>query len=259
MPFKFMRSWKRERLSRRERPERWDPIARRHFDFLEQMGEDERERFWTHLKVFVWEKYWFGAKGLEVTEEMQVTVAGLAARLSRNLSLHVYDRLTEVIIYPSTFKIPGMEGVGGLGEASSWGTVLLSWDAVRNGLADPTDGHDTSMHEFAHVLDYGDGWFDGTPVLHSQGDYAAWSRVLGSHYATLRERVERGGRAGVLRDYGALNEAEFFAVATEAFFERPKRLRRDAPDLYDELKTYYKVDPAKGSPGGRRRRRRRRG
>ncbi len=256
MPFKFMRSWTRTRLGRRARPERWDVIAARHFEFMEDMGEEELERFWTHLKVFVWEKYWFGARGLEVTEEMQVTVAGLAARLSRNLPLHVYDRLTEIIIYPHTFKVPGMDELGVLGEASSWGTVLLSWDAVRNGLADPGDGHDTSMHEFAHVLDYGDGVFDGTPVLHSVKDYAAWSRVLGAHYVRLRDGVERGSRRGVLRDYGALNGAEFFAVATEAFFERPERLARDAPDLYQELSTYYRVDPARRARRRRGRRRR---
>ena len=243
MPIKIVRDWKRRRLSRRARPERWDVIAARHFPFMERMDAKERERFWTHLKVFVWEKHWFGVRGLEVTEEMKVTIAGLAARLSRNLRLDVYDRLTEIIVYPSTFRVPGMDGVAVLGEASSWGTVLLSWDAVRNGLADPEDGHDTSMHEFAHVLDYGDGWFDGTPVLHRRADYEAWSRVLGEHYARLRG----GDGRGVLRDYGATNEAEFFAVATEAFFERPDALRRKTPDLYEELRRYYKVDPARKS------------
>src|SRR5690606_26904674 len=153
------------------------------------------------------EKHWIGASGLEVTNEMKVMVSGAAARLSHNLSLHVYDRLTEIVIYPSTFVNPNAEhDTGTLREAHHWGTVVLSWDAVRAGIRVPNDGHDTAMHEFAHVLDIADGEFDGTPELGLSGDYRSWASVLSKHYLSLQER----GSRGLLRQYGATNEAEFF-------------------------------------------------
>jgi Mlc titration factor MtfA (ptsG expression regulator) len=110
------------------------------------------------------------------------------------------------------------------------------------GLRNPRDGHDTATHEFAHVLDRGDGRFDGTPELRASADYAPWAEVMSHHFLELRERSPRQRR--VLRDYGATNEAEFFAVATETFFEKGRQLRERAPDLYEELRRFYRCDPA---------------
>ena len=129
-----------------------------------------------------------------------------------------------------------------LGEAHTWGTVVLSWDSVTQGLADPRDGHDTATHEFAHVLDIADGRFDGTPVLSGHGRYAPWARVMTRHFERLRKGRRPEGR--VLRDYGATNEAEFFAVATEAFFEKPEQMKAKTPELYEELRQFYGWDPA---------------
>lgn len=207
--------------------------------FVARFTPDERERFLTRLKVFAFEKKWEGAHGLKVTDEMKVVVSGAAARLARNLSLNVYDRLSTVVMYDGHFKGASKEGVT-FGEAHRWGLVVLSWDAVRHGLANPTDGRDTALHEFAHVLDLGDGDFDGTPELHDHADYRAWTRVFSEHYLSLRESPHDS----VLRAYGATNEAEFFAVATEMFFENGARLKDKAPDLYAELRRYYRVDTA---------------
>ncbi len=238
--FKFIRDIKRRQLAKRPFPERWEPWVRDDLAWIAAIKDPaERERVRTHLKVFVWEKHWIGAKELEVTERMKVIIAGQAARLSRNLGLDTYDRLSEVVIYPSHYVHPERDAVI-YGEAHHWGTVVLSWDAVRNGLVHPRDGRDTTMHEFAHVLDIEDGWFDGTPMLHDGADYHGWSRALGHYYEQLREDPDDG----VVREYGATNAAEFFAVVTEAFFERPKTLRREAPELYTELRRFYRVDPA---------------
>jgi Mlc titration factor MtfA (ptsG expression regulator) len=120
--------------------------------------------------------------------------------------------------------------------------VVLSWPAVLEGLRRPCDGHDTALHEFAHVLDRASGAFDGTPVLDNRRDYQSWARVFSTSFQALRSGQWR--ERMVLRDYGAENEAEFFAVAVEAFFERPALMRRLLPELYAELRKYFRFDPA---------------
>ena len=188
-----------------------------------------------HLKVFVWEKYFIGAAGLDVTDEMRVVIAGQAARLSYNLGLDAYDRLTEVIIYPSDYKHPGKPHTVVFGEAHFWGTMVLSWNAVKRGLCSPYDGRDTTLHEFAHVLDVADGVFDGTPRLHKPAHYRRWSRVFSYHYEQLLKDPENG----IVREYGAQNAAEFFAVLTEGFFEQPGRLKKEAPQLFGEMERFF--------------------
>lgn len=243
--FALFRALRRRRLARRPFPDAWGPLVARHFPFAAQLEAAERERFLVHLHVFALEKHFEGAGGLEVTEEMKLVVAGAAARLARNLPLRVYDDLVTVVLYPSSWKPPEGEGQH-LGEAHRWGLVVLAWDAVRHGLANPFDGHDTALHEFAHVLDLGDGRFDGTPELDTWAAVHAWATVFSRHYERLRASP---GRSKVLRAYGATNEAEFFAVATEAFFEKPAQLRAKAPDLYEELRRYYRVDPQANHAG----------
>lgn len=240
--FALLRSLRRRWLARRPLDPAWLPLIAQHFPFADALPADERERFLLHLRVFARDKVWEGSGGLEVTDEMKVVVSGSAARLSRNLSLDVYDDLVTVLLYPSSWKDPrGSEGVH-LGEAHRWGLVVFAWDAVRHGLVNPVDGHDTALHEFAHVLDLTDGRFDGTPELQSWTDYHAWATVFSKHYEKLRARPHRHE---LLRAYGATNEAEFFAVATEAFFEKPRRMQEKAPELYAELKRYYRLDPVK--------------
>lgn len=220
-------------------PASWAQIIEHYHSFTEGYEPQELERFYTHLKVFAWEKCWIGARGLEVTEEMRVIISGIAARLSHNLDLDIYDRLSEVVIYPSHYVHSSRDAII-YGEAHHWGTVVLSWDAVTHGIKDPHDGHDTALHEFAHVIDVADGWFDGTPQLREGKDYKVWASVLGKAYAELKRAPQRG----IMRAYGATNEAEFFAVSTEAFFERPQQLLRDDPALYAQLKKFYGADPA---------------
>ena len=238
--FSLWRAWKRRQWAKQPFPAEWRPVVERHFPFVAQLQEEERTRFFTHLQVFAHEKHFEGAGGLVVTDEMKVVVAGCAARLARNLPLGIYDDLVTVLLYPSAWKDPRTEGNVNLGEAHRWGLVVLSWDSVTSGLANSTDGHDTALHEFAHVIDFVDGQADGTPEFESSTELHAWARVFSAHYEKLRARPER---SQVLRAYGATNEAEFFAVATEAFFERPARLKAKAPDLYEELRKYFRVDP----------------
>jgi hypothetical protein len=238
----ILRALRRRRYRKRELPAEWLGYLERHADFFPALAEPLRQRFLDYLKIFVWEKHFIGAGGMEITDEVRVAIAAAAVRLVLHLDLSEYDRLTEIVVYPSHYRHPGdSEGVV-FGEAHAWGTVVLSWDAVVQGLANPADGHDTATHEFAHVLDRNDGAFDGTPDLRSVGHYRPWAKVMSGHFLALRKRGK--DQRKVLRAYGATNEAEFFAVATESFFEKPLQMRSKTPDLYEELKRFYGFDPA---------------
>ena len=128
-----------------------------------------------------------------------------------------------------------------LGESWTNGPVVLAWDSVAGGAVNVHDGRNVVLHEFAHQLDQEDGCADGAPILESRGSYRTWAQVLGEEYDALCGKSNNGHQS-VLNKYGATNPAEFFAVATETFFEKPKQMHRKSPDLYDELKSYYKVD-----------------
>lgn len=239
--FGLFRGLRRRRLAKRPLPEAWLGYLDAHVPFVAELTGDKRERFLRDLKIFVWEKHFFGAGGFEMTEEAKVVISAAAVRLVLHLDISYYNRLTEIIVYPSHYVHEGEDGVV-FGEAHAWGTVVLSWDAVLQGLKNPHDGHDTATHEFAHVLDRADGAFDGTPELRSGGHYRPWAEVMSHHFLKLKKRGKRQRK--VLRMYGATNEAEFFAVATESFFEKPEQMKQRTPDLYDEMKRFYGFDPA---------------
>jgi Mlc titration factor MtfA (ptsG expression regulator) len=169
----------------------------------------------------------------------------------------IYPRLITILVYPTAYLAKAVEPIGSstalegeairLGESWSSGVVVLSWDDVRAGASDIHDGQNLVLHEFAHQLDREDGAINGTPLLDQRSQYVAWARVLNSEYERL-QRDSQLGRATVLDEYGATNPAEFFAVATECFFEKPRVLRKRHPELYDELKTFYRQDPARLLP-----------
>ncbi len=243
--FALVRHYRRAQLLKRPFPEAWEGHLQRRVPFYRQLPQPERARLRDLLKVFAWEKEWIGARGFDVTGEVKAVVSAVAVRLVLHLGLGHYDRLSEVILYASSFQIPETTGEI-LGEAKHWGQVILSWDSVLQGLSDPKDGRATATHEFAHVLDVRDGAFDGTPKLSRVSAYRPWAEVMSGHYFRLREAKRPEQR--VLDDYGAKNEAEFFAVATEAFFEKPLQMKQHTPDLYDALRAFYGWDPAQNPP-----------
>lgn len=243
--FGLFKSCRRKKLFKRELPQQWEEILRERFSMIDEFDDDELENFYRHLKIFLWEKDWFGTHGLEVTDEMKLVISAEGARIARKLPVEVYDRVKEIGVYPAGFKDPKDEEFHAAGMAHDFGTVVFSWDAVKRGVAIPNDGQDTAMHEFAHMLDLNDGVFDGTPKLHNFGEYRSWTHVLSEHYEQLRDNPDRHD---IIDDYGATNPAEFFAVATEIFFEKPNTLERKAPDLYEELRKYYRVDPLSRKP-----------
>ena len=180
-----------------------------------------------------------------------MTIAAEACLLLINMGGPVYPDLSSVLVYPAGFRVARdqhqPDGTVAVAEHSllgeSWGNgrVILSWDDVEKGIGDFTDGHNVALHEFAHQLDAESGSTNGAPPLR-RNSYKSWAAVFSKNFEDLKFRSYHGHEA-VMDEYGATNPAEFFAVATETFFERPRELHQASPDLYDELKTYYQIDP----------------
>ncbi len=238
----WIRNLWRRRIRAREFPAHWRSILEERVPFVARIPPELMSKFESDLIVFEHEQTFVGAVGFEISEEVRVVISAAAARLVVFLHIDVFDRVNEIVVYPSAYKHPDTDGVI-LGQVDDWNVVVLSWGDVVAGLENPRDGHDTATHEFAHVLDRESGAFNGTPTLRAHDHYDSWGRILSRHFLRLRSR--KGKRTKVLRSYAATNEAEFFAVATEVFFERPGIMKRRAPDLYEELQRFYGFDPAK--------------
>jgi MtfA peptidase len=250
---------RRERLRSEPFPPEWEAILRKNVPVYARLPEDDRRELRGHVRVFLAEKHFEGCGGLTLTDEIRVTIAAQACLLLLHRETGYYPRLITILAYPSTYVAHAREPIGGgmvlegevarLGEAWRDGVVVLAWDDVLAGASDLHDGHNVVLHEFAHQLDQEDGAADGAPVLEHRSRSVTWARVLGSEYEQLRRDAERG-RPSILDDYGATNPAEFFAVATESFFERPAQLKAKHPALYEELRDYYHQDPARLLGGG---------
>lgn len=251
-----MFGWKkrrRKRIRAQPFPRRWLEILRRNVEFYATLTPAEQAELHGLIQVFVAEKNWEAHGGLEMTDEIRVTVAAQACLLLLRLDADFYPRLRSILVYPSSYLPQRAETlqhghleappVVHLGESWSSGVVVLSWDSVRAGAADAHDGHNVVLHEFAHQLDQEEGAADGTPLLERPSAYRTWARVLEGELSRLRQEAEQG-RETLLDVYGATNRAEFFAVATEAFFERPQELRELHAALYAELRDFFGQDPA---------------
>jgi Mlc titration factor MtfA (ptsG expression regulator) len=202
----------------------------------------------------MYEKYYEGCGGLVLTEEIKVTIAASACVLLLHRAVDYFSRLTTILVYPSAYIASATSPIGAgvireeeqvrLGEAWKSGVVVVSWANIRATARGRNDGENLVLHEFAHQLDMEDGVADGTPRLEGRSQYSRWTEVMGYEYERLRRDAELG-RYSVLDKYGASNPAEFFAVATEAFFEKSLVLSKRRPELYEVLKLYYRQDPAR--------------
>ena len=210
-----------------------------------------KEKLHGYIQVFIATKSFEACGDLEeITDEMRVMVAAQACLLLLNDRNGDFDRLSTIILYPNSYRASESmfanadEGEDDVRLGESWGTgsVVLSWYHTLHGVDDPRDGCNVVIHEFAHQLDQIDGWADGLPILKDRSRYPRWQKVFSAAYELHVQRTEDGRRT-VMDAYGATNPAEFFAVATETFFEKPKYLKKKYSDLYDELATFYELDP----------------
>lgn len=252
----FLKERRRRELRARPFPEAWRAIVEANLPTLKRLPGDDRRELEGHAQVFLDEKRFEGCGGLEMTDEIRVTIAAEACLLLLHRETGCYPGLDSILVYPSAYVADARRVQAGLvsesrdvrlGESWHRGAVVLAWDAVLHGARDPRDGHDVVLHEFAHQLDTEDGAPDGAPSLPKRSMYASWARVLGAEFESLGESLERHRRT-VIDQYGATSPAEFFAVTTEAFFEKPVQLEKRHPELYAQLAAFYRQDPARWAP-----------
>lgn len=229
--------------------EGWRPLLERDFEHWRTLEPDELTRMESLVARFFHRTRWEAAKGFDLTDRIKVLISAQASMLLLGLDLDEYPQLTSVIVHPSTVRLHGDYSTGGgimasgtqtlAGQARYRGPVILSWSATRRGARFPEGGQNVVYHEFAHQLDMLDGITDGTPLLEDDADRQRWVEVCTTAYDAVR-----ADGSPVLRPYAGTNPAEFFAVATEVFFNRPLEVREHEPALYAELSAFYRQDPA---------------
>ena len=241
------------RIYRRRFPDDWLEILQRRLPFYNKLPEKLQNQLQNQIKVFLNDKSFVGCGGQEINDEIRVTIAAQACLLLLNEHSSHYDELQSVLVYPSTFVatrqvrddlgLVSTNHTALLGESWSQGKVILAWDNVENGVLNLQDGHNVVLHEFAHQLDHESGATNGAPVLQTRGAYKSWAQVFLKEFDELQHQASHH-QPSLMDHYGATNPAEFFAVATETFFECPLQMHRNHRELYSELAKFYRVDPA---------------
>jgi Mlc titration factor MtfA (ptsG expression regulator) len=256
----FLKGRRRQRVRNRPFPEEWLRMIEQNVEFFRRLSPADKKELLGHIHVFLEEKRFEGCDGLVVTDEMRVTIAAQACLLLLHRPTDFFPRLLTILVYPSAYLVSDQRPVdhniweegltSRIGETGrQMGSMVLAWDAVKVGAADAADGRNVVFHEFAHQLDFEDYATDGVPVLANRAQEQSWGAVMRVEYASLRA-AEETGIPTLLDIYGATSPAEFFAVATEAFFERPKSMRIRHPKMYAEMERYFRQDPEKYSAEG---------
>ncbi|WP_097459579.1 M90 family metallopeptidase [Mangrovitalea sediminis] len=252
------RSWRRRRVMAKPFPADWQTILDRDVWVYRHLPEPLQARLRPLIQVFLDEKRFYGCAGLTVTDTMRVTIAAEACLLILNLPLSFYDDLRAILVYPSAYRVPDIHREGevlsessGVHLGDSWqrGKVILSWEDVVAGAGHHQHGHNVAIHEFTHQLDQADGSADGAPMLRSSNALRTWSQVFSKAFDNLQKTLEQG-HSELIDPYGATNPAEFFAVVTETFFERPRALHREHPALYRQLQQFFDLDPLSWTRAG---------
>ncbi len=236
MIFGWFKRRRRRELLAHPFPDAWRALLEDRLAFHRSLDDAARARLHDDLRILLAEKHWEGCAGVSLTEEMKLLVAATASLLVLGREVDDLDRAESILIYPDTFVAPDHEVVGGeivhefeserLGEAWRRGPIVLSWKEIQADLAAPDDGRNLILHEFAHEL-----------------EPAAWSEPFLDEYDAHCADVD-DGHDTLLDEYGATDEHEFFAVATECFFEQPWDMQAELPELYGLLRDFYRQDPA---------------
>ena len=241
---------RRRRYLSQPAPPEWGRIIDDNVALARGLSPADHRHLLELVQIFIEEKHWEGCGGLELTEEMQVTIAAQACLLALGRDDSLYTDVASILVYPSTLitpprplsffeqpRAPVGHGSTVIGEAMLGGPVVLAWDSVLAGGRGEIPGN-VVIHEFAHKLDMETGRIDGTPRLPNRRVREHWATVCTAAYARHRRAVD-DGRSTRMDSYGAKNEAEFFAVATEMYFTRPFDLAYEHPDLAVLLHDYY--------------------
>jgi Mlc titration factor MtfA (ptsG expression regulator) len=256
----LLKSQRRKKLQAATFPSAWRQFLRNSVSLFQRLPSEDKTELEGHIQVFLAEKNFEGCAGLTLTDEIKLTIAAQACVLLLHRTTDYYPGLRSILVYPSVYYAPRQTHIGSgimqethesrLGQCVEGESIVLAWDAICGETEDSRAGHNVVLHEFAHQLDFEDGQADGAPLLapgesfwRRGSSYRQWAKTFAAEFRQLRARV-RAGKETVLDPYGATNPAEFFAVATETFFENPVTLRKDHLELYEQLKAYYQQDPA---------------
>lgn len=253
MFFRWLRSRRRRKLLETPFPKDWEPHLANHVRHYAALGTAEQLKVRNSLRVFVAEKNWEGCGGLVMTDEIKVTIAAQMGVLTLGFQEEYFDNVLSILVYPHAYMANEkqrtaagvvIEGQSAReGEAWYRGPVILSWSDVVHSGRGRNRGHNLVFHEFAHQLDMLNGQqADGVPPMSNNEQARRWIDTLNSEFRKLENACE-DGRHTVLDCYGTKNRAEFFAVATEAFFERPKQLQQQHAALFANLCEYYGQTP----------------
>jgi Mlc titration factor MtfA (ptsG expression regulator) len=230
----------------------WLTILEKNVSLYKILPDELREELHGCINVFLHEKEFIGQDGFVINDEVKLTIAANACLLLLQGEKQFFPDFTSIIIYPATYvaKQTSYDGVTLMHETStrageSWvrGPVVLSWTDVLLGSKNAKDGHNVVIHEFAHKLDEQSGSMNGLPLLRESSHYHEWNTVLSQEFIALQERT-KNKKNKVMDEYGTISPAEFFAVATESFFEKPRQMKNRLPNLYEQLNNFYHTDPA---------------
>jgi Mlc titration factor MtfA (ptsG expression regulator) len=248
----YWRTYQRRKIGNMPFKKEWRKIIQQRIPYFRQMPADLQLQLKQHIQVFLAEKNFIGCNGVNITDEIRVTVAAQACLLLLNRKTNFYPKLQSILVYPRAFvRDQQSKDVSGVqftqktvlaGESWDYGKVVLSWQDTLDGAKIPDDGHNVVIHEFAHQLDQENGRANGAPILDKGQNYKDWSEVFSTQFEQLQKNVKTGSPS-LFDYYGATNPAEFFAVASEVFFEKSKQFNHEHPKLYRQLKQYYQVDP----------------
>ena len=259
--FGWFRNRRRKKILSQPWPEAWDLHLNRNVRLTWNLSVEESARLKSRVKIFVAEKNWECCEGLDLTEEMKVTVAAQACLMLLGVEGFYFDNVNSVLLYPEAFTRKTSDGTSQnqiqhrSGEAWQDGPIILSWRDSLLGGRNPDDGKNVVIHEFAHALDGIDGEMGGNVMFDDAATTAQWSQVVKREFDVLVEAKERGRRT-LLDHYGATNPAYFFAVASETIFEQPEELEQEHNELFDLLEKYYRVNPTSWQSKKRVKRRR---
>lgn len=252
MFFHWLRDRRRRAIVAQPFPSEWLAVLQRNVRSYGSLSADEQVKVRAYVSVFVAEKNWEGCGGLQITDEVRVTIAAQVAILVLGFEAQYFDHVLSILVYPSAYVAPGQSiSEGGivtegesarLGEAWYRGPVIFSWTDVLAGGRHENRGN-VVYHEFAHQLDMLNGRsVDGTPPLETADQDRRWLDTTEEEYRALVNEC-RQGRPTLLDCYGATSPAEFFAVATETFFMQPHALKQRQPKLYAILSEVYRQEP----------------
>lgn len=243
---------KRFKVKRQPFKKSWRSILKHRVPYFKYMPADLQLQLKRHIQVFLSEKEFIGCEGVQITDEIKITIAAQACMLILNRKTDYYPQLKHIYVYPSAFiKTQVKKDFAGvahqsqsvlLGESWDLGKVVLSWNDTIEGADNPFDGKNVVFHEFAHQLDQESGNANGAPLLAKNIDYKEWSTTLNDSFNHLKYQ-KHTNKQGLFDYYGAENPAEFFAVASEVFFEQSALFAQHYPKMYQLFRRYYHIDP----------------